>query len=213
MNKALLITRPEHEPATRYLSRWSKEILEQAEKKGFRIIDLHRKKAERKRFIGTLKKSNPSLVFLNGHGNDKYVTGHQNEIILQMTDKKEVEDKIIIARSCNSAKTLGPRTLHHGAIAFLGYQEKFFLATEDKLSHPLEDKTAFLFLKPSNQLAISLLKGNTTSEANKKSKNLYKKNIAKILIKGSLHDNYRDIPFLVWNMKHQVCLGNQGATC
>jgi hypothetical protein len=40
----------------------------------------------------------------------------------------------------------------------------------DKISRPLEDKTAKLFLEPSNQVAISLLKGNTSGRSSERSK-------------------------------------------
>ena len=51
MGKLLLITRPEYDPGTHYLSRWSEEIINEANDKGVRVIDLHRQQAERKRFL------------------------------------------------------------------------------------------------------------------------------------------------------------------
>lgn len=78
---SLLITRPEHDITTRYLSKWSKKIIKEASKKGINIIDLWRGKANRKRVIGILEKRNPNGVFLNGHGSDKFVAGHDLVII------------------------------------------------------------------------------------------------------------------------------------
>ena len=63
MGKILLITRPEHDTGTRYLSRWSERIIDEAKNKGVRIIDLHKEQASRKRFLGTLTKSNAFFFF------------------------------------------------------------------------------------------------------------------------------------------------------
>jgi len=56
MGKTLLITRPEHDAGTRYLSKWSEKIIDIAKDKGINVIDLHREKAGRDRVIGTLEK-------------------------------------------------------------------------------------------------------------------------------------------------------------
>jgi len=57
--KKLLITRPEHDFGTKYLSFWAKEIIETAIKKGLDVIDLHREKAEQKELEGRINKTNP----------------------------------------------------------------------------------------------------------------------------------------------------------
>lgn len=73
MRESLLITRPEHEPAMRYLSHWSKKIIKEAKEKGVNVIDLCRNKANRKRVIGILEKRNPKLVVFNGHGSPDHL--------------------------------------------------------------------------------------------------------------------------------------------
>ena len=40
MPKSLLITRPDHDCTTNYLSKWSKEIIKEGEDKGITVIDL-----------------------------------------------------------------------------------------------------------------------------------------------------------------------------
>lgn len=209
----LLITRPEYDITTRYLSRWSEKIIKKAESKGINVIDLWRGKANRKRVIGILEKRNPRLVFLNGHGKDNCVTGHNNEIILKDNDKKAVNSKVIFARSCRSAKVLGKKTIAQGAVAFLGYKEDFWLSYSiAKTSQPLKDKTAALFLEPSNYIIIALLKGHSTGYANKKAKEFFRRNIKKLLIEGPSTDDYFAIRGLYWDMIHQVCLGSKDAT-
>jgi len=213
MKGSLLITRPEHEPAMCYLSRWSEKIIKEAKEKGVNVIDLYRNKANRKRVLGILEKRNPKLVVFNGHGGEDFVAGHDNEVILKNDDEEAVNSKIIFARSCKSAKVLGETAIKKGAIAYLGYKEDFWLVyTKEKIFKPLEDKTAELFLEPSNYVPIALLKGHSTGEADNKSKNFFRKNIEKLIIEGPSSDDYYAIRYLLWDMTHQVCLGSQAAT-
>ena len=207
----LLITRPEHDPATHCLSKWSEKIIDAAKKKNINVIDLHREKANRDRVAGTLKKGIAKLVVLNGHGSDSTVHGHDNEVILKEDDGDVVKDKIIYARSCRSAKILGQNSVEQGALAYLGYEEDFIVVTAGPTTRPLQDKTAELFLEPSNYIPISLLKGHTTGEANSRSKNMFRKNIEKLIIAGPTSSDYQTIRGLLWDMTNQVCLGNQAA--
>jgi len=212
MKRTLLITRPEHEAPIYYLSKWSEKIIDIAKDKGIDVIDLHRKKANRDRVIGTLEKRGPKLVVLNGHGSDISVQGHNNETILREEDSKAVKDKIIYARSCRSAKRLGQNSIIQGALAYLGYNDDFvFLFDEINLRKPLKDKTAELFLGPSNYIPISLVKGHTAGDANNRSKGLFRKNIERLIIEGPSSDDYNAIRYLLWDMTHQVCLGDEKA--
>ena len=80
------------------------------------------------------------------------------------------------------------------------------------MSRPLKDKTAALFLEPSNYLAISLLKMHSAGEANKKSQGLYRKSIERLLVEGPISEDYDNIRILFWNMINQVCIGREDAT-
>ncbi len=207
----LLITRPEHDSATHCLSKWSEKIIETASKKKIKVIDLHREKANRDRVAGTLKKGIAKLVVLNGHGSDTSVHGHDDEIILKEDDGDVVKDKIIFARACKSAKRLGENCIAQGALAYLGYKEDFIVIADASTTKPLQNKTAELFLEPSNYIPISLLKGHTAGAANERSKNLFKKNINRLLMEGPSSYNYDEVRFLFWDMQNQVCLGDEEA--
>ncbi len=213
MNNNLLITRPENDDATYYLSKWTEKLIKEVGGKGLKIIDLWRKKANRERFIGTVKKSNPKLLFLNGHGNEDNVGGHEQEPILTPEDKSVVDNKIIYARSCRSGKILGNILTNQNGATYLGYKEDFWLGYRpEKISKPLEDDRAALFLEPSNYVIQSLLKGHSAKDANKRSKILFAKNIEKLLADGPTNENYGYRAALLWDMANQVCLGNQDAT-
>ncbi len=45
MNRILLITRPKHDVTVRYLFYWSKEIIELANKKGIKVLNLEQGRA------------------------------------------------------------------------------------------------------------------------------------------------------------------------
>jgi len=164
--KKLLITRPEHDYGTKYLSAWSTKIIKEALAKGVNVIDLHGNKAKQKEFEGRIKKLDPSLIILNGHGDENTVAGFDNEHIIEK-----------------------------------GKNAKY-------INRPLEDKRAGRFLKSSNQVSLSLLKGHSAKEASEKSKELFRKEIGILLT--SLHsdpDSLEDAKNLLWDMQHQVCLG------
>ncbi len=62
----MIVTRPEHDLTTKYISLWSEEIIKLARKKDIEVIELKRGKANRKGFISRVKKLNPRIIFMNG---------------------------------------------------------------------------------------------------------------------------------------------------
>lgn len=213
-NKTLVITRPDHDITTSYLCYWCKEILEQAEKTNTKVVDLKSKRANKKEFESVMKKVKPSLILLNGHGSDDSITGIDNEILLKAGENVNLlENAISYAVSCSSAKKLGQESVKQGAKAYIGYTDEFvFLLDETKITRPLEDKTAQLFLEPSNQVAVSLLKNHTAKEAYERSKKHFRKNIQRLLTSESKQEDTEALPYLLWDMNHQVCLGDEEAT-
>ena len=210
--KSILITRPEHDLTTRYLSKWSVEIVDEAKAKHNDVVDLQGDKATRVRFISTLEKRNPRFVFLNGHGDEHTVCGHDDDILLNEEDVA-VQGKIVYARACKSAKELGPKVIANGADAFVGYDEDFvFVRDPERESRPTTDSVAEMFLEPSNHTALSILRGNSVEEADRRSKQKFAMNIQKLLLRGPHDDDYYAIRHLLWDMRHQVCLGNKKAS-
>ncbi|MEK9153628.1 MAG: hypothetical protein AAB723_03455 [Patescibacteria group bacterium] len=206
----LLVTRPEHDPTTRYISCWAGVIINLAKCKGFRVLDLHRGKANRKEFEGRMKKLHPELIFLNGHGNDKSIAGHDNETLVGLEDNHQVlSGKVTYALACSAGKLLGPAIVKEEAI-FIGYSDKFIFMHDFKyMSKPLQDPKAKPFMEASNQVMISLLKGHEPQEASRRSKEKFKEHY-KLLSSEADSDSSQMAQFLWWNMRHQVCLGNDG---
>lgn len=207
----VLITRPEHDPLTRHLSYWNGKVIDFAERKGSSVVDLHKEKANRKEFEGRIKKVDPSLILLNGHGNDIIVAGHDNEPLVKDGENEELlKNRITYAVACSSARKLGLSCVDKDT-AFIGYNEAFILNLDRRfLNNPLNDKRAERFLDPSNRIALSLLKGHTCEEASENSKKAFKKNIIELLLEGYKDpDALDDAKNLLWNMNHQVCLGDK----
>jgi fibrillarin-like rRNA methylase len=70
---------------------------------------------------------------------------------------------------------------------------------------------AKLFLEPSNYIAIAFIKGHSAVEANNRSKECFKKNIKKLMTSDTLKEDRELIPYLLWDMDHQICIGNDKA--
>lgn len=213
MNKILLLTRPNHDLTTNYLFYWSSLVIQEAKKKKIKVLDLKGKKANIKTLQSYLKKHRPKLVFFNGHGANDLITGYNNKALIKKKDNEQLLfKKIIYARSCDSAKKLGPSCIIKGVITFIGYRRKFAIGySHSKISRPLQDAVAKLFLEPSNLILTSLLKGNTTGNSYRKSQKTMLKNFHFMLsAKASL--TQRDAaPYLWMNRKYQTLLGNKSA--
>ena len=207
MKHSLLVTRPNSDLTTRYIFTWAQKIIDIAKENGDRVFDLDKKRANRKEFESMMKKNEPTIVFLNGHGNYDVITGQENEELVRAGDNEKIlRSKIVYALSCRSGKILGPSSVKSGADAYIGYDEAFiFLYDENKRTQPEQDKTAEMFLEPSNQVMVSLLKNHTPQEAHKNSKQCFARRIKKLLSSQSTALESSAVRYLIWNMQHQVC--------
>lgn len=208
----ILITRPEHDDTTHYLSNWSKKILDFAKKKGKKIFDLKRERAIKKEVTSFLSKKNPEFVIFNGHGDDDLVAGHKNEVLIKVGENEYLlKSKIVYAISCKSAKKLGPKSIDIGAIGYIGYDDDFiFSYNKNKITNPLTDDVAKIYLEPSNELVISLIKGNSTKESYKRSQDMFKANLRRLLTSESPSSPV--VRYLWWDIRHQVLLGDEEAS-
>ena len=209
----IVITRPNHDSTTDYLYFWSEEIIKEANKRLQKIVDLSKGRSNTKEFASVVKKIRPSLIVFNGHGNASRITGHNNEPLV-IADKNEhlLNKTIVYARACKAALKLGKDAIKSGCYAFVGYKDDFvFIVDTNYTTRPLQDKTAKLFLEPSNHVALSIIKGHSSSEANNRSKRLFKKNIQRLMTSAASKEQSDLIPYLVWDYTNQVCLGDSQA--
>lgn len=210
----LLVTRPNYDYTTRYISAWAQKIIDLAGSKGNIVLDLDKERACKKELESMVQKHSPSLIFLNGHGNDDLITGQNGDVLIQAGENEQVlEGTITYALSCRSAKVLGKQSIVSGARAYIGYEEDFtFMYTSEKRTRPDEDKTAAIFLDPSNQIMISLLKGHDVKSAYSNAKNAFLRNIQKSLTSESSSDDSSNIRYLLWDMQNLAYHGDGSAT-
>src|SRR3989344_6834842 len=102
MTKLILVTRPNHDKQTEYLHVVCGELIKEVKAIGeYTVIDLDGSKANRKQFDIALRKANPRLIILNGHGTPDSVYGHgDEEVILDIDNVKLLSSKIIFANTC-----------------------------------------------------------------------------------------------------------------
>lgn len=213
-SSTIVVTQPNHDYTTRYISAWAEELCRIAVSKGHHAVKLKGNRATRKELESVVNKVNPRLLFLNGHGSDDSVRGQDNEVLVQLgVNESILKSALVYALSCRSASILGKKSVESGTISYLGYTEDFiFMYDVSKRTRPLEDKTAGLFLDPSNLLVSSLLKGHTAEGSLHKSKSAYRRTLLKLLTSEASAESNSYLPLLLWDMNHQVCLGDQTAT-
>lgn len=210
--RAILVTRPNHDLVTTYISAWAKFVLSEADKRKIPRLDLVGKKANKKYFESYIKRNQPRLIFLNGHGSTDSITGFDNEILISFKDTNILERKIIYARSCDAGARLGSKLIKDGTDCFIGYRQGFVVGySEEYRTRPLQDKLAKLFLEPSNLVPVSILKGNNTLDAFRKSQEALLRNFYFVLSTKALTEEKDAAPYLWHNRKHQILLGNSSA--
>ena len=147
INKSALVTRPNHEVVTNYLCSWSEDVLNMGNKQVVAVYDLKGSKASKKNFESYIRKHKPAFIFLNGHGNEDVIAGHNDEVLVD--NQSQLQGSIIYARSCEAGRKLGSVLLQNGSAAFIGYSRKFIFGYDTaKIARPRNDTLAGLFLEP-----------------------------------------------------------------
>lgn len=208
----IIITRPNHDQITTYISLWSETVIVFAKAKGHAIFDLFGKKADKISLEKYLSSNKPNFLFLNGHGSSDVVCGYNDEVLLD--DKTQpilIKGLIIYARSCNAGENLGQILVTMGVKAFIGYTKSFSFAISNKfVFRPKEDPLAKLFLEPSNLVGTTLIKGNTVIEAHGRSILGMKKTLSEMILSDI--PNKKDYAFALYNnMLGQVVIGDDQA--
>jgi|GEM_PF-881037 len=213
LHKTVLFTRPNFDLVTNYLFYWSSKLIEEAEKKSYKILDLSDRKANPKELNSRLTKMLPELCVINGHGSPTSLHGHDNIVLVDKSNAGNLKGSIVYARSCSTGAGLGVECVKKGVRAYIGYAQPFWLCYDkDNTHHPLDDKLAQYALIPSNQVVTSLLKGNTAGQAAERSQQ-YSRDMMRKLMSSDAPDGASGILSCVWtNMRNQVCIGDEEAT-
>lgn len=212
MKKGILMTAPKHDITTEYLAIFSIPIEEACDKKSILCKSLKEKSANRKEFVKALNKIDCNFVFLNGHGSEKAIAGHDNEILIQSGENESLlKNRITYARSCEAASILGKKVTENNQSCFIGYTLPFeFYFDETWVGNPIKDNTARLFLESSNLVPLSIIKGNSAKESHERAKRQMLKNMKKVLRTKS-RESFAIAESLWNNYLGQVILGNEKA--
>ena len=210
--KYVLISRPKFDETTTYLYIWASKVIAFLERLNFKVIDLKDEKANKKNIENALIKKNPVFVIFNGHGSQTEICGHNNEVLINLENKRRLKSKIICSISCNSAKELGKKVADENT-SFAGYENEFiFLIDKNRACTPEKDEIAKPFMECSNQFSISLLKGKTTEEAYEDTKRKYNEWICYFAAKEYLPEASSIISCLIWNKHSFILHGNKEKT-
>ena len=214
MQIGLLITCPEHDDATAYLSYFSKKIIEESEKKLIKVKRIGEKDLNMDNFSDILKQLDYRLIVLNGHGSYDSIFGHKKNVIVQV-GKNEflLKERIVYARSCNAGVKLGPECMKNSKNGcFIGYELPFIFFMDSKwTTKPNNDKIAKLFLEPSNLVPISIIKGRAAFEAHDNSKKQMLKTMNHLLTTAKEQETPFYLEALWNNYLGQVICGNDKA--
>lgn len=185
--KHFLLTTPNHDDTVGYLAESCKQVIEFAKSKSFDIANLNSKKATKKELEKRLKKHDSKFVMLNGHGDIDSVTGYNNEVLIKCGEKINLmKNRIVYALSCFSLSKLGKECVKKGTIAYAGYTFPFmFYFDPSRSATPAKDKIAQSFFVAANMVPVSLLKGQSISEAVKRSRREYDNQIEKWKVSSS----------------------------
>jgi len=200
MQTSILVTCPDYDRMTRYLSAWADKFTEQAKKRGHEVYELKEKSANKAKFHGMIKKNKPAIIFINGHGDKDRVAGQDHEVIVDSKSASILKGTTVYAVSCKSAQILGAQAIKAGAQGYIGYTEDFILVSQPrKTAHPKDDKTAALFLDPSNQVIAAVSKGHSAQEAVAKGRIGFAQSISVALNSDVQSDDDKYIPYLMWD--------------
>lgn len=212
MKRGIIITLPRYDYVTEYLSSYSNNIVKISEEKQVKVKKIMDNQVTKKEVENIINSLDYNFIIFNGHGSSDSIEGQHETIIKAEINHNILKNRIIYARVCNSAEILGRECVKDSDIScYIGYKKSFqFYVNKKWIGNPLKDKTASLFLETSNQIPISLIKGNNAKEADNISKNLILKSINKIL-RDQTEESYL-IAYSLWNNYiNQIVLGNQKA--
>lgn len=119
----MLITLPNSDIVTYYLSAWSKKITKIAHKNRFKPTVLEGDNVTKSNIIKNIESKDPCFIAFNGHGSPISIAGQDDEVLIELGVNDELlEDKIVHLISCSSGKKLGSKC---DANAFIGYDDVF----------------------------------------------------------------------------------------
>ncbi|MDO8634540.1 MAG: hypothetical protein Q7K34_04585 [archaeon] len=209
----LFVTRPQHDDTTFYLSKWVELVFPLCREKGIKISDFEKKRANAGEVAKFLKNKNPRFAVFNGHGDEETITGHKNEVLIKNGKNQELlKGKIVYAVACDCASVLGKESIKSGTIVFIGYETSFiFVYDPNSTATPTRDEMSLPVFESSNEVLVSLIKGNSAQEAYEKSQSTFDKWIKKLQRSDAPPEAQHILMTLYWNKAAQAVHGDKNA--
>lgn len=208
---AILLARPDFDPATLYGAYWIGVVGSKARQLGWQVTDLYKKEASSSNFRGGIEQQDPIFVHGVGHGNETMYSVEDEEITLTACqDDQIMKDRIVYLLSCRTAVELGPSMVSKGCFAYLGYRVDFTWIIMPPYDPPT-DMYGLSFMAATNAIAISILEGKTALTAYKKGVEIFNKEIDK-WSKSEDVEASEMVHWLTWDRDGLVLRGEQSAS-
>ena len=213
MPKTMLITLPDFDITTSYVSVWSEDIIRIAEKNGIDVVPVRGDRVTKSHITSDIESKNPSFMAFNGHGSEVCIAGQNNEPLITLGENDRLLDsRIVHALTCSSAYKLGKKCK---AKAFIGYDGIFWLYMDgNRVSRPLSDMKVKPILESALEAPRQIAKGESAGNAFAKSQETYKKFIDHMTLSSSEHTAEElqvILPFLHSNKGCQRIFGDREA--
>lgn len=141
-----------------------------------------------------------------GHGSPDVFTGHNNEIVMDTKNIPDVEGKVVVLVSCETAQQLGPALVEAGAFSYIGFKEDLvWIMDADLSSTPWQDKLALTVMGPITDCINALLDGRTAGEA-------FHILVSDLATNAAVEEDELIRACADFNHRNAVLLGNPGAT-
>lgn len=140
-----------------------------------------------------------------GHGSPTQFCGHRDQVLMNTATIPDVDGKVVILISCETAQQLGPALIAAGAASYIGFgKDLVWVCDSDLASSPWRDKMAVTVMGPITDCVNTLLDGNTTGEA-------FEVLIADLSTNAEIEEDELIKSCILFNKKNAVLLGNPQA--
>ena len=127
----ILIGRCECDEMVAFPFFWAEDLIPYARERKFDIVDLKRKRFCKEQVKKHIEDKNPTLIFLNGHGDENSVRGYNQEPVITLYENDYLlKGKTAHILSCDNGKFLAQSCIDKGCKGFLGYDGLFHIETD-----------------------------------------------------------------------------------
>lgn len=120
--KKVMILRSRHDPNTEIVFTFFEHIIPEILAKNCEILDVTAEDVTRSQFENLIISFNPDLLIGMGHGFEDKFTGHDKSVVIDSSNIKLLNGKIVYLLSCRTGKELGEMIAQVGGI-FIGYEQ------------------------------------------------------------------------------------------